>query len=242
MHTEPQSRTHAPLPSAQVAQPALSAQVAQAAPSAQVAQQCSVRATQPCHPTPVTQSRSYAQATHSQSRLQRPHPLSSRRTQGSPPDSSAHASLSRGQQPQPIPVVQIGAAARHARVSSPAAPSPGGPETIVIGTSLVNGLGSRLHVCSVNATCYMYRGADIPTIQSRIPYTLTPGVRPRYIVLQIAGNDATKQSSPVILARYETLIGDIWRRCPETIILLSKVPHDVVQQEQWLQFVRSIPN
>ena len=174
MHTEPQPRTHAPLPSAQVAQPALSAQVAQAAPSAQVAQQCSVRATQPCHPTPVTQSRSYAQATHSQSRLQRPHPLSLRRTQGSPPDSSAQASLSRGQQPQPIPVVQIGAAARHARVSSPAAPSPGGPETIVIGTSLVNGLGSRLHVRSVNATCYMYRGQTLPRfkVESHIHWHL----------------------------------------------------------------------
>ena len=251
MHTEPQSCTHAPLPSAQVAQAAssaqvaqaapsaqvaqaapsaqvaqaaLSAQVAQAAPSAQVAQKCSARATQPCHPAPVTQSRSYAQATHSQSRLQRPHPLSSRRTQGSPLNSFAQASPSRGQQPQPIPVVQIGAAARHVRVSSPAAPSPGGPETIVIRTSLVNGLGSRLHARSVNATCYMYRGADIPTIQSRIPYILTPGVRPRYIVLQTAGNDATKQLSPVILARYETLIGDIRRRCLETTILLSKVP------------------
>ena len=191
MHTEPRSCTHAPLPSAQVAQAASSAQVAQAtpstqvaqaassaqvaqaapsaqvaqaapsaqvaqaAPSTQVAQKCSVRATQPCHPAPVTQSRSYAQATHSQSRLQRPHQLSSRRTQGSPPDSSTQASPSRGQQPQPIPVVQIGAAARHAQVSSPAAPSPGGPETIVIGTSLVNGLGSRLHARSVNATCYM---------------------------------------------------------------------------------------
>ena len=37
-----------------------SAQVAQDAPSTQVAQQCSARATQPCHPAPVTQSRSYA--------------------------------------------------------------------------------------------------------------------------------------------------------------------------------------
>ena len=162
------------------------------ASAAQVAQQCSARVTQPCHPAPVTQSRSYAQATHSQSRLQRPHPLSSRRTQGSPPDSSAQASPSRGQQPQPVPVVQIGAAARRARVSSPAAPSPGGPETIVIGTSLVNGLGSRLHARSVNATCYMYRGADIPTIQSRIPYILTPGVRPRYIVLQIGSASGSR--------------------------------------------------
>ena len=151
--------------SAHVAQDAPSAQVAQDAPSAQVAKQCSARATQPCHPAPVTQSRSYAQATHSQSRLQRPHPLSSRSTQGSPPDSSAQASPSRGQQPQPIPGMQIGAAARRARVSSPAAPSPGGPETIVIRTSLVNGLGSRLHARSVNATSYMYRGADIPMIQ-----------------------------------------------------------------------------
>ena len=67
-------------PSVHVVQAAPSAQVAQAAPSAQVAQQCSLRATQPCYPAPVTQSRSYALATHYQSRLQRPYPLSSRRT------------------------------------------------------------------------------------------------------------------------------------------------------------------
>ena len=63
-----------------------------------------------------------------------------------------------------------------------------------------------------------------PTIQSRVPYILTPDMRPRYVMLQVARNDGTKQLSPVILTRYETLIGDIKRRCPETVIVLSKVP------------------
>ena len=96
--------------------------------------------------------------------------------------------------------------------------------TIIIGTSLVQGLGNRLHSLGLDATCYMYRGADIPTIQSRIPNILTPGVKPKRIILQVGGNDATKRSAESIGARYESFITDISRRCPQTTVILSKVP------------------
>ena len=69
----------------------------------------------------------------------------------------------------------------------------------------------------------MYRGADIPTVRSRISHILKPGLQPKCIVLQVAGNDATKQSSQAILARYETLLNDIRRRCPDATLVLSKV-------------------
>ena len=128
--------------------------------------------------------------------------------------------------PQPIPVVEIGAAARAARSSTHAEPpaqnlvdptknnqhaaTHRGTDTIIIGTSLVQGLGNRLHSLGIDATCYMYRGADIPTIQSRIPNILTPDVNPKRIILQVGGNDATKRSAESIAARYEshiTLVG-----------------------------------
>ena len=113
-------------------------------------------------------------------------------------------------QRQRIPVVEIGVAARNAartngRTTNPPVPSSLGPSSspptdhsdyaIIIGSSLVNGLGTKLHSTGISATSYMYRGADIPTIQSRVPYILKPGINPRYVVLQVAGNDATKQDS-----------------------------------------------
>ena len=70
----------------------------------------------------------------------------------------------------------------------------------------------------------MYRGADIPTIQSQISNILTPGVNPKRIILQLGGNDATKRSADNIAARYESLITDNGRRCPRTTVILSKVP------------------
>ena len=147
-------------------------------------------------------------------------------------DPSTPAVISRPQQPQRIPVVEIGAAARFANgerehcrqapVTRPKTKTVN--DIIVIGSSLVDGLGSKLHGCGINATCYMYRGADIPTIRARIPHILTPNVQPEVIVLQIAGNDATKQPSRSIVARYESLIQDIRYRCPRATIVLSKIP------------------
>ena len=137
---------------------------------------------------------------------------------------------------QSIPVVEIGAAARNAAKtkgrktmavpSSPSsAPAAGcNNHVIVIGSSLVSGLGTKLHSMGINATTFMYRGADIPTIQSRVPHILKPGMNPKYIVLQVAGNDATKQDSKIILAHYETLIRDIRGRCPSATIVPCKVP------------------
>ena len=142
--------------------------------------------------------------------------------------------------PQPIPVVEIGAAARHAvrpgggaaretsersHTSEPTRPSaPHNGETIVIGTSLVRGLGAALNRQGIPVSSYTYPGADIPTIRSRIPGILPPRAAPARIVLQVAGNDATKQPAEKIAPRYESLINDIRRRCPHATILLSKVP------------------
>ena len=159
----------------------------------------------------------------------------------------AHRQVPRMQSPssspQPIPVVEIGAAARHAvrpcggaaretseRSHSSESYEPTKPsalhngETIVIRTSLVRGLGAALNRQGIPVTSYTYPGADIPTIHSRIPGILPPRAGPARIVLQVAGNDATKQPAEKIAPRYESLINDIRRRCPHAEILLSKVP------------------
>ena len=141
---------------------------------------------------------------------------------------------SNQQQPQAqrIPVVEIGAAARNAvdaaRQGLNSTPSGShsndSRETMIIGSSLVSGLGPKLCSKGINATSFMYRGGDIPTIQSRVRDILKPGTNPKHIVLQVAGNDATKHESRSILARYESLIRDISSKCPDASIILCKVP------------------
>ena len=145
-----------------------------------------------------------------------------------------------------IPVVEIGAAARDAArrgnlESPPVARPDSSPrqaqpfrgaasehnhssETLIIGTSLVQGLGPRLQKMGIDATAFMYRGADIPTIQSRVQHIISPGMNPKCIVIQVGGNDATKQPANSIISRYESLIRNIRHRCPDAKIVLSKVP------------------
>ena len=76
----------------------------------------------------------------------------------------------------------------------------------------------------INAASFMYRGADIPTIQSRVRDIVKPGTNPKHIGLQVAGNDATKHESRRVLAHYGSLIRDISSRCPDASIILCKVP------------------
>ena len=137
--------------------------------------------------------------------------------------------------PRPIPVIEIGAAARHATQGGTTALGERSPaaepternnpsETIIIGTSLISGLGPMLHRQGIPVTSYMYRGADIPTIQGRISSILPPGATPKRIILQVAGNDVTKHSPDKVAARYDALISGIKMRCPQAEIILSKVP------------------
>ena len=155
-----------------------------------------------------------------------PRPLSQRPAASSPP--------------RPIPVIEIGAAARHrdAIQGGTAAHSERSPmhpvtkptvhrdssDTIIIGTSLISGLGPMLHRQGIPVTSFMYRGADIPTIQGRISSILPPGATPKRIILQVAGNDVTKHSADKVAACYDALINSIKIRYPQAQIILSKVP------------------
>ena len=71
----------------------------------------------------------------------------------------------------------------------------------------------------------MYREADIPTIENRFLNILTRDMNPKYIILHVGSNDATKRLAACIAAaRYEFRIPDIERRCPQSTVILSKGP------------------
>ena len=97
-------------------------------------------------------------------------------------------------------------------------------ETVIIGTSLINGLSAKVNSLGVPTTSYMYRGAQVPHIQSQIRHILNPGKQPKRVVLQCGGNDIERQSAETVCTRIETLVGDIRRLCPNSDILINKVP------------------
>ena len=44
------------------------------------------------------------------------------------------------------------------------------------------------------------------------------------LILHVGGDDATKCPASSIAARYESLVADIKRRCPQSTVIISKVP------------------
>ena len=105
---------------------------------------------------------------------------------------------------------------QHRRVSSRG--------TVVIGTSLVKGLGQRLNKLGVAVTTYMYPGATLPVLQNRIKHILNCHDQPERIVLQCGGNDAEKQPAAVVSTRIESLVHDIRRISPKSDIMINKIP------------------
>ena len=96
--------------------------------------------------------------------------------------------------------------------------------TVVIGTSLVNGLGQRLNKLGISATTFMYRGATLPVLQNRVKHVLNCHDQPERIVLQCGGNDAETQPAAVVTTRIETLVHDIKRLSPKSDIMINKIP------------------
>ena len=144
--------------------------------------------------------------------------------QTTPPTSQA---TTRG---QAIPVVCAGGnrvrytAGQQQQQTAPNSRATQPVETVVIGTSLTRGLGSKLNALGTNATCYTYPGRTIPEIRSRISTILPADNQPRLVVLQCGGNDAESHSTDQITAQYDSLINDIQRRCPQAKVILSKIP------------------
>ena len=95
------------------------------------------------------------------------------------------------------------------------------PDTVVIGTSLVRGVGARLHQRGIDNTVYNFPGAQLPLIRNRLDNILVPGKIPKNIVIQAAGND---QRTDLVVREYEKLIKALKFRCPQSKIWLCKIP------------------
>ena len=90
-----------------------------------------------------------------------------------------------------------------------------GPSTLVIGTSLVRGLGIKLTNLGANATVCSYQGQDIPYIRSRIPYVVSRRNPPEQVVLQCSGNDCEHTEASYVTSQYECLISEIQQILPQ---------------------------
>ena len=125
---------------------------------------------------------------------------------------------------QRIPVVTLGLR-RSSETSDTAAPKAGERESIMIGSSLVKDIGGRLNKLGVSASCYVYRGATIPFLRSRVRSIINPNKTPKNVVLMCGGNDCEHYPVHDVIKQYEKLIADIRAQCgPNVPVLLCKVP------------------
>ena len=98
------------------------------------------------------------------------------------------------------------------------------PNTVIIGTSLVRGVGAHLHKRGIDNACYTYPGAEIPCIRDRVNNILPRNANPRQIVLQAGGNDLERHPPHAVVNQYDRLISELKRRCPKSSILLGRIP------------------
>ena len=113
---------------------------------------------------------------------------------------------------------------RNMLVNGTARPAPG-PETLIIGTSLVRGISTHLSNRGINSTTYCYPGADIPRVGRRLETILTPRNKSAHVVLQLGGNDLEEHTPAEVVQQYDKLIHDVKRRCPRsTTVFVNRVP------------------
>ena len=118
------------------------------------------------------------------------------------------------------------------------------PATIVVGTSLVRGLGSRLNDLGSNATTFTYPGRDIPYIRGRIHKIVSKQNPPERIILQCGGNDAERVPADRVIFEYDGLVSEVRRCCPRAQVILSTIPsrgnkanvhHNIDTINSWLK-------
>ena len=98
------------------------------------------------------------------------------------------------------------------------------PDTVVIGTSLVRGVGDRLRERGIDNMVYCYPGAQLPLIHNKLENILIPGKIPKNIVIQAAGNDVGRHRTDMVVQEYNKLIKTLKFKCPKSNIWLCKIP------------------
>ena len=96
--------------------------------------------------------------------------------------------------------------------------------TVVIGTSLVRGVGDRLRERGIDNMVYCYPGAQLPLIHNKLENILILGKIPKNIVIQAAGNDVGRHRTDMVVQEYNKLIKTLKFKCPKSNIWLCKIP------------------
>ena len=99
-------------------------------------------------------------------------------------------------------------------------------KTIILGTSLTDGLSTELTKLGVPSTTHIYRGAKLDLLRERVPHIFSKDAskQPDKVVLLAGGNDAEETSADLTMNEYEGLVRDIRSVCPSTKIILSAIP------------------
>ena len=98
------------------------------------------------------------------------------------------------------------------------------PDTVVIGTSLVRGVGDRLRERGIDNCVYCLPGAELPLIHKKLGDILIPGKIPKNIIIQAAGNDIGRHWTDMVVQEYDKLINTLKSKCPKSNIWLCKIP------------------
>ena len=98
------------------------------------------------------------------------------------------------------------------------------PDTMVIRTSLVKGVGKRLRERGIDNTTYCFRGAQLPQIRNRLSTLIVPGKIPKNIVVQAGGSDVENHRTDLVVREFDKLIRTLKSQCPQSNTMLCKVP------------------
>ena len=98
--------------------------------------------------------------------------------------------------------------------------------TIILGTSLTDGISTELTKLGVSSTTHIYRGGKLDLIRERVPHIFSKDAekQPEKILLLAGGNDAEETSADMTMNEYEGLVRDIRKICPRSKIILSAIP------------------
>ena len=98
------------------------------------------------------------------------------------------------------------------------------PDTVVIGTSLVRGVGYRLRERGIDNCVYCLPGAELPLVHKKLGDILIPGKIPKNIIIHASGNDIGRHRTDMVVQEYDKLINTLKSKCPKSNIWLCKIP------------------
>ena len=96
------------------------------------------------------------------------------------------------------------------------------PRVVVIGTSLVRGVGNC--TSEVNSMVYTYPGQELPQLQRTVLNIFTPAYQPAHVIIQCGGNDAANRPTHKVVLEYDRLVNNVKKACPKSIITLGIIP------------------